>query len=209
MKIALIAAVLAVGVLPQVPGSAQTPAAPKVQIKFEADGFVTLAANDATPREILAEWSRQGGSTFVNAERLPGVALTLQYTHQPENTVLASILRQASGFVLGPRRAGTVGASSIEVVYILPTSNPSASGGPMPQQAFIPQPQVSTPGSPDDELAPVQAGRGALSPDPATPQEAPRPAGVSGVAVPVVGVVPVTSPPTTGGGAGAGAGGSN
>ena len=56
------------------PGPAQAPGAgpqgPKVQLTFERRRLVTLVANGATLREILAEWSRQGGSTFVNAERL-------------------------------------------------------------------------------------------------------------------------------------------
>lgn len=197
MRLALIAVVVAVGFLPQTPGSAQAPAGPKVQIKFEEGGLVSLVANGATVREILAEWSRQGGSIFVNGERLGGAPLTLEFTHQPEKDVVASILRQAAGYVLGPRRAGTVGASSFEVVYILPTSNPVA-GAYAPPATSPYQQQFSTPGAPDDELPPV--GRGAIPGQPgATPAPAPapdyRPAGVSPVAVPVI---PVSAPPAAG-----------
>ena len=198
MRFALIALVAAVGFLPQTPGSAQAPTGPKVQIKFEDGGLVTLAANGATIREILAEWSRQGGSLFVNAERLSGTPLTLEYASQPEKDVMASLLRQAAGYVLGPRRAGTVGASSFEVVYILPTSNPSASVYSAPQPTY--QPQLPTMGNPDDELAPV--GRGAPGPQPVptptptpTPDPYGRPPGSPGVAVTVV---PVTTPPIAG-----------
>jgi hypothetical protein len=221
MRALLIAAVVALGFAPQVPGLAQAPAqapapqGPKVQITFEPNGLVTLVANGATLREILAEWSRQGGSTFVNSERLTGAPQTLQYEHQSETVVMSSILRQAAGFMLGPRREGTRGASSFEVVYILPTSNPSAGGymsqPAMPQQ----QQQITTQGNPDDELAPV-SGRGAPGPQPVQappPSNDYRPA-VPSVAVPIVAQPPTTTttPPattTTGrGGGGAGAGGS-
>jgi hypothetical protein len=203
MRLALIATLVAVASAAQVPSASQAPA-PKVQVTFEEGGLVTLIANGATVREILAEWARKGGSTFVNSERLTGTPLTLQFTHQPEKDVMASLLRQAAGYVLGPRRAGTIGASSFEVVYILPTSNPSA-GGYVPQQTTYQQPQFSSVGSPDDELAPV--GRGAPPPQGAPgPQPPPQPApdyrpsapGASGVAVPVVPVVPITTtPPST------------
>jgi len=222
MRALLIAAVVALGFAPQVPSLAQAPAqapapqGPKVQITFEPNGLVTLVASGATLREILAEWSRQGGSTFVNSDRLTGAPQTLQYEHQAETVVMSSILRQAAGFMLGPRREGTRGASSLEVVYILATSNPSAGGymsqPAMPQQ----QQQITTQGNPDDEIAPVN-GRGAPGPQPVQappPSNDYRPA-VPSVAVPIVAQPPTTTttPPattTTGrGGGGPGAAGSN
>ena len=54
-------------------------------------------------REILAEWTRLGGSTFVNSDRLVGTPLTLQFTHQPEKEVMA--LAAASGRGLRARTA--------------------------------------------------------------------------------------------------------
>ena len=199
MRLALIAAVVAVGFMPQAQSPAQAPAGPKVQITFEQGGLVTLIANGATVREVLAEWERQGGSKFVGAERLnAGAPLTLQFDHRTEKEVMASLLRQASGYILGPRRLGTIGASSFEVVYILPTSTPSTSGNSQPMTNTYQQPTF-TPGNPDDELPPV--GRGMPPPgpqqNPATPSAAPTPypGGVSGVAVPVVPIVPVSTSP--------------
>jgi hypothetical protein len=174
-------------------GFAQAPAqGPKVQITFEPNGLVTLVANGATLREILAEWSRQGGSTFVGSERLSGGPQTLQYEHQAETVVMSSILRQAAGFILGARREGTRGASSFEVIYILPTSNPSASGY-MSQPTMPQQQQVTTQGNPDDELAPVN-GRGAPGPQPV---QAPPPSNEYRPAVPSVAVPIIAQPPTT------------
>jgi len=223
MRLALVAAVISIALMPQVSGAVQDPGVqtgPKIKLTFEEGGFVTLVSNGANVREILAEWTRQGGSTFVNSDRLVGTPLTLQFTHQPEKDVMASLLRQASGYVLGPRRAGTVGASSFEVVYILPTSNPSAGGyTPAPAMPYQQQPQFSTVGSPDDEIPPV--GRGVPPPQPAPgappppgPQPAPgyqpaAPAG-SGVAVPVIAIPPVstTPPPAAGRGGNPGTAGS-
>ena len=202
MRLALIVAVVALSFAPQTPGSAQAPApaGPRVQITFEPGGLVSLVSNGATLREVLAEWTRQGGSTFVNSERLAQTPLVLQFSHQPEKDVMASLLRQAAGYLLGPRRAGSIGASSFEVVYILPTSNPSLSGNTFSQPQYQQQ-QISTPGAPDDELPPV--GRGGPPPQPGQPAPAPtptpdynRPPGVSPVAVPVVPITTTTQPPT-------------
>ncbi|HXT71505.1 MAG TPA: hypothetical protein VN700_17245 [Vicinamibacterales bacterium] len=206
MRTALIVAVAALAFGTQLPGAAQAPVAqsgPKVQIKFEPNGLVTLETREATIREILAEWTRQGGSYFVNSERLSGPPMTLQFKSEPEKDVMASLLRQAAGYMLGPRRAGSIGVSSLEVVYILPTSNPSA-GGYSPPPVTQYQQQITV-GSPDDEIPPV--GRGVPPPPPGPgaapgPQPAPEyrpgtPAG-SGVAVPVIAVPsgPPTTPPT-------------
>jgi len=220
MRLALVAAVISIALMPQVSGAVQDPSGqtgPKVKITFEEGGFVTLVSNGANVREILAEWTRQGGSTFVNSDRLVGTPLTLQFAHQPEKEVMASLLRQAAGYVLGPRRAGTVGVSSFEVVYILPTSNPSAGGyTPAPATPYQQQPQFSV-GAPDDEIPPV--GRGAPPPQPGTPPPpGPQPApsyppataAGSGVAVPVIAIPPVstTPPPPAGRGGNPGTAGS-
>jgi hypothetical protein len=211
MRTLLIAAVLAIGFAPSVPGLAQDQAPPpRVQLAFEDGGRVTLITNGATVREILSAWTRQGGSTFVGAERLAGAPLTLEFRSQPEKDVMAALLRQASGFVLGPRRAGTAGASAFEVVYILATSNASASTSYVAPPPAPVQPPMPTMGAPDDEIPPVGAARGAqpLAQQPGQqsqqPQQSPadptRPAtaGITGVAVPVVPIVPVSaSPPTT------------
>ena len=207
MRAVLIAAVIALGFSAHVPGLAQSQSgAPRVQVTFEPNGLVTVIANGASARDVLSEWARQGGSKFVNAERLVTTPLNLEFKSQPEAEVIGSILRGASGYLLGPRREGSLGASSFELVYILPTSNPSG-GSYVPPPAFTPQPRVTT-GAPDDELQPVQ-GRGTQPPGPQPgpgPQpapaapEPPRPTGVgnsSSVVVPVVPVVPVTTTPTT------------
>ena len=80
MRLALVAAVISIALMPQVSGAVQDPGVqtgPKIKLSFEEGGFVTLVSNGANVREILAEWTRQGGSTFVNSDRLVGTPLTL------------------------------------------------------------------------------------------------------------------------------------
>jgi hypothetical protein len=206
MRKTLIVAAAAVALLSQIQGQAQTPASPKVQIAFD-HGTVSLTAKDATLREVLAEWTRLGGTPFVGAERLTGGPMTLQFDKKPEIEVITSLLRGASGFVAGPRRDGSEAASTIEVVYVLATSTATAGASYSSPTAYsAPRPQISTPGAPDDEIPPVGPGREGQPP--AGPDPAARPTGTSGsVAVPVIPVVTVPPTGSTGRGGGGGGGG--
>ncbi len=161
MRPLLIGLVIAVGYA-QVPGRAQTPAVPKVQLAFEAGGTVSLVATSATVREILAEWTRKGGTPFVGAERLTGSPMTVQFEHRPETEVVASLLRNAAGYVLGPSQENAAGRSGIEVVFVLATSTPT--GSYTAPTSYAPQPQVSTPGSPADEIHACGPGSGRSAP---------------------------------------------
>ena len=208
MRNVLIAAAV-VTFVSQLFAQAPAPAAPRVDLTFEPGGLVTLSASGVSVREVLGEWTRKGGTPFVGAERLPATPVTVQFEHQPESAVIASLLRGASGFVIGPTRTAPAGGSSLEVVYVLATSNASNATFSAPAPTYVPPPQISTPGSPDMEIPPVGPGRAGSPPNQpqqdATPQM--RPSGVSGVAVPVVPVVPVTTPPPSGSGRGGGGGG--
>jgi len=218
MRTVLTAGFLVAVLAGQSPIVAQAPAPPqrKLQVTFDQLGNVSVVAQNVTIQEILAEWTRQGGTVFVNASRLTGGPLTRTYTNQPEAIVLGSLLSQAAGFILGPRRVGTTGASSLEVVQITATSTAAASGTYTPPSVVTSAPVTSV-GHPDDELPPVvppgAVNPGANQPPPATnnpPPPTPNygPAGVSVPVVPVVGVPgtqqPQQPPPTTGRGRGGG-----
>lgn len=215
MRNALIAIAAAVTLVSQVSGQVPAPAPTKIEIAFEGNGVMSLTATNAQLRDILNEWKRKGGTAFDGAERLMGSALTVQFDHRPETEVMASLLRNASGFVIGPRQSTSNAASSIEVVYVLATSTATSSGF-SPAPAYVPPPPPpTTQGNPDTEVPPVGPGRagqaGAPASQPDAPPPAPKPAGVTGVAVPVI-TVPVsgsTPPPTgtTGTGPGRGGGG--
>jgi hypothetical protein len=227
MRVSLIGLVVLVGAIgfgPQLSGQAPPPTGPKVQITFEEGGTVSLVANGATLREILEEWTRKGGTPFVGADRLSGGPLTLQYQRRPETEVVGSLLRSASGVMMAPRLDASTGASQLQVVYVLATSSAtpatSSYSTPVYNNPAPTQPMISSPGSPEVEIPPAAPGRtGEATPNapPPTPSTAPRPGGVSGVAVPVVAMPPTpqtapppagpgTPPPTTTGRGGGGGG---
>ncbi len=184
-------------------------------LSFDADGRVNLRAQNVTAREILAEWGRFCQCHVVNAEGLRGEAVTvpLLFEHQPQSVVLGSLLRQAAGYVLTPRRADATGPSAYETIYIVATSNPSTTGysaasAPMP----VPTP-LPTRGSPENEIPPVQAitaePAAAVAPpgqQPATNKPPTPGTGLptSSVFVPIIAVPssPFTTTPTRGGGPG-------
>jgi len=214
MRNALFVVAAAVCLASQVSGQepAPAPAPTKIQIAFEGNGVMSLLATNAPLRDILNEWTKKGGTPFVGAERLTGAPLTLQFDHKSETEVIASLLRNASGYVVSARQPGSQAASGIEVVYVLAVSN-ATSGGYSPAPAYVPPPPPpTTTGNVDQQVPPAGAagGAGTAGSPPAEAPAPPRPAGVSGVAVPVI-TVPTssgTTPPagTTGTGRGGGAG---
>jgi len=186
-------------------GAAQTPDR-VLQLSFDAEGRVTLRAQNVTARDILAEWARQCDCYLVNAEKLTGepVMVPLLFERQPQSVVLNSLLRQAAGYVLTPRRAGATGPSQYEVIYILATSNPTTGAYPTSTSAMPMPVPISTVGSPDNEIPPVADISAPPANVPPPGQSAmPKPTGPgypgSGVSSPfVVPIVPApTSPFTT------------
>jgi hypothetical protein len=116
---------------------------------------VNLAAQNVAVRDILAEWARQCGCFIVNADRLSGVVSTpMQFTHARQSDVLGSLLRQAAGYVLTPRRNGEPGVSNYETIYILPSSN-AVAGVYVPPPVPAAAPALPTRGAPDDEIPPL------------------------------------------------------
>jgi hypothetical protein len=133
-----------------VPADAQQP----VSVQFRA-GRVTLVARNAPIRAILAEWARLGDATVVNGERVAGAPVTLELTDVPERQALDVILRGVAGYMLAPRRAGSVGASTFDRIMILPTSvaprnpPPVAAAGARPG---VPRPALIPPRPPEVAL---------------------------------------------------------
>ena len=136
------------------------------------DGRVTLIAENATARQILAEWARVGQAKVVGAERLAGPPLTLQMTDVPEAQALQTILRAASGYMVAQRASVVPAASRYDRILILPTSTappvaPTQSAGvggrgqntpPPPMLAPPPQPAADAAmdqDAPDDQSDPA------------------------------------------------------
>lgn len=185
-----------------VPVAAQAPAERKLQVAFDRQGHVTVVAENVTIPEILGEWARQGGTVMVNAERLPRVPVSRYFVNRPEQEVIESLLRQAAGYIVAPRRAGTVGASRFEVVQILPTSTTTSTYVSPPTSAV--SAPVATTGAPDDEIPPVVPPGANRPPAPVnnpapSPPSGSYPGAPAGVSVPVVPVVPISPVGPTGG----------
>lgn len=117
-------------------------AQPPVALQF-SDGRVTLQAHNAPVRTILAEWARLGGATVVDGDRVTGPPVTLELANVPERQALDVILRSVAGYMLAPRRVGSVGASAFDRIVILPTS--VAPRNPPPPAAVALRPGVPRP----------------------------------------------------------------
>jgi hypothetical protein len=207
----LAAAVLVIAFSAQDPAPMQSPAPPapparKLNLTFDSQGRVTLVAQNVTVSEILAEWSRKGGTKIQGAERLAGgpMLIPMQFDQRPELEVIEALTRGAAGVSVAPRRAGTPGASQFETVYILATSAATQAS----PYSSAPSMTVQQPirGVPDEEIPPVTAP-GAPGNGQQAPPAAPRPpAGAPGgsVIVPVVPVGPAGTAGPTGRGGGGG-----
>jgi hypothetical protein len=163
---------------PALPGPAASSRPPgpggggrKLELTFDR-GTVALDAVNVSVRDVLNEWQRQSGCQFVNADKLPGSPLTLQFpAGTPQLMVLDSLLRGLGtantgyGYIVGPRDVDGAAEAACGAVYILPTSRPTTSASYTPPPgAPVAAPIVS--GSPDDEIPPVSFS-------PANPPQAP------------------------------------
>lgn len=92
-----------------------------IRLQFTA-GRVSLSAQNAPVRAILAEWARLGGATIVNGDRVAGPPVTLELADVPERQALDTILRTVAGYIVAPRPAGSQGLSAFDRIMILPTS---------------------------------------------------------------------------------------
>jgi hypothetical protein len=116
-------------------------------------GRVTITATSVPVSEILAEWSRIGGTTFVDADQLTGSPVTLQLVDVPESDALRILLRAAAGYVARPSGTEVPGGSRFDRVVILASSGGvrarSTAARAAPQRA-VPQPasRVRGPGAP-------------------------------------------------------------
>jgi len=127
MNSRLLAALLGVALV--LPASAA--GAGEVKIVLAA-GRVTVMAENATVREILAEWARVGQTTLVNADRLTGPPITIQLQNVPEEQALDSLLRSAGGYILAPRPVPVAGQSQVASILIYPIAAPPVSAAATP-----------------------------------------------------------------------------
>jgi len=112
----------------------------EVKVSFSS-GRVTIVAIDASPRQILAEWARQGQVRITNLDRLSGGPINLQMTNVPEAQALETLLRGTAGYVAAPRVEGVVAASSYDRIMLMPGVAP-----PLPAARASSQPAMNTGG---------------------------------------------------------------
>jgi len=148
-----------------------------VKLSFHG-GRVDLSAENASIRAILTEWSRVGGTRVVNADRIAGPPVTVEFKDAYEQQALESLLRGVSGYIVGPRLSPRVPTSSgFDRIVILATSNaprpaavtPAVSRPPGPQPLRrLPGPIEENQDTDDNEpnAAPVNLG-----PRPETPAD--------------------------------------
>ncbi len=111
----------------------------KLQIR---NGRITLQAQDATVREILAEWGRVGNVQIVNAEKVMGTPVTLELQDVPEAQALNIVLRSVSGYMAAAKAQPTVTASIYDRVVIMATPRAALVAGgstASPPQTQYPQ----------------------------------------------------------------------
>jgi len=103
------------------------------------DGQVSLAAKDATVRQILTEWARVGRTQIVNVERIAGGPVTIEFNNVPEQDALDMLLRTVSGYMAAPRAQVVSDASQFDRIIVMPTSaapRPAPSAAPPPPAPF-------------------------------------------------------------------------
>lgn len=176
------------------------PSTRTLEISFN-DGRVTLVASGVTLPEILAEWQRKGGSKIINGDRLAGGPLTYEFRNVPEAAVMASLLRNAAGVIVAPRRpGGPTGASLIEQVVVLPTSRPTTSSAsvvtmPSNQNQYQNPNPVPIMGQPTDDIPPAvpiqNPSQPPPGPQPSTPSNQPSVGSAGTSATPGVIIAPV------------------
>jgi hypothetical protein len=129
-----------------------SPARAEVRVTI-GDGQVSVAATNATVRQILAEWARVGQARIVNLDRLTGPPATIEISNASEIDALEILLRSVGGYIIAPRHVDLPNASRFDRIVILPVSSvpapairpPAAAGGaatfPQPQSQLLPPPR--------------------------------------------------------------------
>jgi hypothetical protein len=153
------------------------------------DGRVTLNAQNASVRQILTEWERQGHVRIVGADRLAASQpLTITLTDMPERQALDIVLRGVPGYMAVARSEPVAGASRFDRLVLLARASTPVSAQPQPAAAVNQPPAPPLAQTLDQAL---QGGNADVEPFEDANAEPPMP------------VAPVVSPYPNAGGGGA------
>jgi hypothetical protein len=162
-------AVAAPAVRAQMPTAGQ--AAPGVQLT-NRDGRVTLTATQASIRQILAEWERQGQMKVTGAEKITAAPITLTLVDIPEKQALEIVMRGIPGYMAVDRAAASTSASAsrYDRVMIMARAATPVAASPSPTaagRAMPSQPPVVQTFQPEPAVQPVLMGdEGVVEPGP-------------------------------------------
>jgi hypothetical protein len=158
------AAAVVIAALAAGPAGAQTPGVSLV-IK---DGRVTLKAEQASVRQILAEWERQGQVRIVGAEKLTGAPITIALTDVPERQALDIVMRGVQGYMAvdrTPTATMAANTSRFDRLIVMARATTPVAATPMagarpspalaPQPSFMPTAEMNGQPAPDDDTAPA------------------------------------------------------
>ncbi len=111
----------AVAVLALAASPAAAQSTPGVSLVIR-DGKVTLKADQASLRQILAEWERQGHVKVVGTDKLAGAPVTLTLVDVPEKQALEIVMRGVPGYMAVDRVASAgdpAGSSRFDRVVVM------------------------------------------------------------------------------------------
>src|SRR5262245_17538506 len=94
-------------------------AAPDDVVVTIRDGRATITARNARVADVLAAWSRAGGTTIINSEAVAADRLTVQLVDVPEEQALDVILRPAGGYVARQRATASADVSRFDRVIVV------------------------------------------------------------------------------------------
>ena len=137
-----------------------------------ADGRVSLVAHGATLPQILAEWTRVGGTQIENGASASGGPLDLRFTNTTEEEALQVLLRDVN-YVVVERASSTppVTASRMQRILIAPTIR----GGPAPTAADRSPVLYAAPAAAVSQVRPIIGLDGRPVPDDQTDAATPPP----------------------------------
>ena len=111
------------------------------------DGRVSLVSNGATVQQILAEWTRVGGTLIDNAAALQSGPLDLQLDDVSEEQALQVLLRDTNVVVVGQSQPGAQ-ASHIARIFVAPQGHTLPQLPPAPVASPVTAPPAVFPAAP-------------------------------------------------------------
>ena len=168
----ILAATALVALVAAQPARAQAPGGVSLVIR---DGLVTLKAEQASIRQILAEWERQGQMKVVGAEKITAAPVTLTFKDVPEKQALDIVMRGIPGYLAIDRTAAAPSATASRFDRLVVMARATT---PVPATAAAtrPSPAAAQPMLPEQPLAYTPPGfnGGAMLPPQAGDDDGPQ-----------------------------------